>query len=230
MTVDTESMENDYGGKIALKVLGTKGFTIGDETGPVIAFHLAHNDRNSVKRLQKEAKEGSFNDTHVVVLTCFDILNYEGREGLKGEEAEDALYVRRYFEETRDALIRGNGKGGAGSVVMPTTNVNIPAATLALLVLKNDPSILHLGPPDLVIAAAYQKAAELLAKCRDDKDPLAKITEEFGNENACKFFQTGDNQLDTGLFDRVLRALQTEYQRFGLFVRDMGLPARVTAA
>ncbi|MGL5094941.1 MAG: hypothetical protein ACRDD1_05105 [Planctomycetia bacterium] len=193
-----ESFDAHPFGKLALEILNNlKSLT--SPSGRNVEFVVEHNNEGRIlERLKAEAERGLFKDKHLVVLVCMKMT----------DEA-----VMKKFVALRNAALAN----GAASVLMPTGLVDIPAATLAAVSLRKEPTLLDGATPEEALRRACESAEVQIQRCLLADDKVAAAKSAFGDDGA-RLLLTRDGGFDVGGANRVLRRLRSLWQTTSLYV------------
>jgi hypothetical protein len=183
-------------GELAAGIL--KALKIKDAFGRSVEFVCEHENGKILDTLKEEAEAGKFKDKHLVVLVCM-------------KDLTDAKVVAKFAAVRKAAL-----DNGAASVLMPTQEIDIPAATLAAVTLHKNPWLLEGATPEEALRRACELSAMSVEACTMADDKVAAAKKVFGNDAAKLMME--DDKFNDKEAARVLRRLPTVWQSTMLFV------------
>jgi hypothetical protein len=185
-------------GRLAAEILKT--LKIKAPFGRSVEFVVEHENDKILDTLKEEADAERFKNKHLVVLVCMkDVTNPKA--------------VEKFADLRKAALDKG-----AASVLMPTQEIDIPAATLAAVTLHKNPALLEGATPEEALRRACNMAALTLERCMTEDKKAEAAKQEFGAEAAKLLLRDGVfNDREAA---RILRRLPSVWQSTMLFVRN----------
>ena len=180
-------------GRVTLDIV--RNLVVGGPDGRRLTFLVWHQgltDDNTLRDWLGQIRAGGFQDHHMVLLGC-----PPSRDG--------------FFQLQHDAI-----RHGARSCVIPTQEVNLPAAALAAVTLSRYPELLDGATPLEALRRGYQAAAAPLAEAlaiTDDGLAIERLEVAFG-ERGVDFFRRGNGSFDRATARAILEGLRGDPAQF----------------